>query len=54
MTFVAAPSTLSTARLIACTPVLIDGSGTGAKNGEWLKGSGLPPGFIDSATCLGS
>ena len=24
------PSTLSTARLIACTPVLIDGSGTGA------------------------
>ena len=48
------PSTVSTARLIASAPVLIDGSGTGAKKGEWLNGSGLPPGCIDAATTFGS
>ena len=27
---------------------------TGAKNGEWLKGRGLPPSFCELATSFGS
>ena len=36
------PATLSTASASVCAPRLIVGSGTGAKNGEWLTGSGFP------------
>src|SRR5262245_46509590 len=32
----------------------MEGSGTGAKSGEWLDGNGCPPGFRDSATSCGS
>jgi len=45
--------TLITASVMASTPVLIVGSGTGANSGEWFDGSGAPPAAA-SAARLGS
>src|SRR5438876_259130 len=36
------PVSSSTAAVIAVTPTLIVGSGSGAQRGEWSDGSGLP------------
>ena len=44
---------LSTASVIAVTPVWMVGFGTGANSGEWLSGSGGPP-LRAAATCSGS
>src|SRR5262245_25563494 len=44
---------LSTASVIAVTPVWMVGFGTGANSGEWLPGSGGPP-FRAAATRSGS
>jgi hypothetical protein len=40
--------------VIAFTDVLIEGSGAGAKNGQWLIGSGLPRGAFEASTSFGS
>ena len=47
------PTTFSTARVIASTPVRIVGSAAGAKNGEWLTGSSRPS-ALALATSAGS
>src|SRR5688572_28604202 len=46
------PTNSNTAAHIAFTPVFRVGSATGAQNGEWSDGSGLPL-FLLSATASG-